>query len=170
MDQPTNIKLTIKGKAEDVTLAVLAAQKRILRDTIGFDESKFALAADAGFADTMDSLMGMLGRGRYTEHEDGTAEYSSEQESYSCIYSEDIEDIAKAVKDAAPSVEAHLAAVITVTYAEGYDLCVDIDYANGEISSTCREEYYDDWEGDDDDDDDWLDEYDDEWEADGDED
>ena len=36
-----------------------------------------------------------------------------------------------------------ISAVITITYSEGYDLCVDIDYADGEMSVDTTEEYYD---------------------------
>ena len=32
---------------------------------------------------------------------------------------------------------------------EGYDLCVDVDYVDGEMTVDCSEEYYEGWEEDD---------------------
>ena len=84
----------------------------------------------------------ILGGFDYNELEDGTVEYTAEQESYACIWEEDITEIAQAIIDVSPDVEFHISAVITVTYAEGYDLCVDVDYVNGEKTVRTEEDYY----------------------------
>ena len=52
------------------------------------------------------------------------------------------EDIIKVSSD----VEVHISAVITVTYSEGYDLCVDVDYVDGELNMDISEAYYEDWD------------------------
>ena len=44
MDQPTNIKIRIRGSEADVKRAALAAQKRIDRDTNGFREENYIFA------------------------------------------------------------------------------------------------------------------------------
>ena len=153
MDQPTNLEITIKGKAEDVKKAALAAQKRIDADTNGFDENAYVIDAVDDFEEILDEAIGMLGDYGCNELDDGTAEYHTEQESYGCIFEDDIMEIGKAIAAAAPDVEAHISAVITITYAEGYDLCVDVDYQGGELSMETLEEYYEGWE---DEDDDWA--------------
>lgn len=76
-----------------------------------------------------------------------TVEYYSEQESYACIWEDDILDIPRVISEIAPTVKAHVSAVITITYTEGYDLCVDADCADGNVKAVIFEDhegYYDD--------------------------
>ena len=129
--QPTSLEITIKGNVEAVKRA---AQKRIDSNTNGFDEKAYVIDDVDDFEELLDDAIGMLGDYKCNESEDGTAEYTTEQESYGCIYDTDIMEIGKAIATAAPDVEAHISAVITITYEEGYDLCVDVDYEDGELS------------------------------------
>lgn len=151
MDQPTKLELLIKGKSEDVKRAALAAQRGIDLNTNGFKESAYAFGDGSDFKEKIDEAISIFGDYNYNEYEDGTAEYTTEQESYSCIWEEDIKGIANAIIEVTPNVEIHISAVITITYEEGYDLCVDVDYVDGEISMDISEEYYEDWEDDEED-------------------
>lgn len=150
MDQPTNLEITIKGNSEDVMRAAIAAQRRIDLDTNGFEEGAFELGSVSDFEEKMSDAIGMLGDYKYNEKEDGVAEYTTEQESYGCVFEDDIRDIANEIIKVSPDVEAHISAVITITYEEGYDLCVDVDYEDGELSVSSSEEYYEDFDEEDD--------------------
>ena len=152
MDQPTNIEIVIKGQGKDVKRAALAAQRRIDLHTNGFNESAYVFGDGSDFEEKMDEILGDY---NYNEHEDGTAEYTAEQESYACIWEEDITEIAQAIVDTSPDVEFHISAVITVTYAEGYDLCVDVDYVDGKKTVSTEEAYYEGFDEDEDEDEDW---------------
>ena len=147
MDQPTHIEIVIKGKAKDVQRAAFAAQRRIDVNTLGFNESAYVFDDDFDFAEKMDEIITEYS---YNELNDGTAEYTIEQESYACIWEEDITEIAQAIIDISPNVEFHISAVITVTYAEGYDLCVDVDYVDGKKTVSTEEAYYEGWNEDED--------------------
>ena len=141
MDQPTNIDITIKGTAVDVKRAALIAQKHLDLEEYDFNESAYALDGD------LDLKMDHLGILDYcTPSENGIAEYEITQESYRCIEQEDIEAIANDMIKASPDVEFHISAVITVTYADGFDLCVDIDYTDGNMDVNVSEDYYDNWD------------------------
>ena len=160
MDQPTNLKIKITGKSESVKRAALAAQRRIDLDTNGFEENAYEMTGNSDFEEKLDKAIGIYGDYSYEEAEDETSEYSTEQESYSCIWEDDIRGIANEIIKASPDVEVHISAVITITYAEGYDLCVDIDYVDGELSVDSYEEFYEGWEEDEGwgEEDDWLEE------------
>ena len=80
MDQPTNLEITITGKAEDVKRAALASQRRIDLDTRGFEENSYIFGDGSDFQVKMDEAM-VLGSYDFNEHEDGNAEYSTEQDS-----------------------------------------------------------------------------------------
>ena len=145
MDQPTSLEIVIKGKGESVKRAAVAAQKGIDRNTRSFQESNYVFGDGSDFAEKM-NIIGVLGDYTYHEKEDGTAEYTTEQESYGCIWEENIKGIADAIIEVSPDVEIHIAAVITITSSEGYDLCVDVDYVDGELSIERSEDYYEDWD------------------------
>ena len=153
MDQPTSLEIKITGKSESVKRAAFAAQRRIDLDTNGFEENKYEFLKDSDFEKKLDEAIGIYGDYGYAESEDGLAEYSTEQESYSCIWEDDIRGIANEIIKVSPDVEFHIAATITITYSEGYDLCVEVDYADGDLEVSSYEEYYEGWE---EDDDDWL--------------
>lgn len=144
MDQPTNLNITIKGKSADVKRGALAAQRRIDLDTKGFDESAYEYGDGSDFKEKLDAAIDILGDYNFVENEDGTAEFSTEQESYGCIEEDEIKDIANDIVKVSPDSEVHITAVITATYEDGYDLCVDIDYVDGEMNVDTSEEYYDD--------------------------
>lgn len=144
MDQATTIEITILGKQEDVKRAALAAQRRIDIGTNGFEENAYEYGDGSDFKSKMDATVDILGSYNYSEQEEGKAEYRSEQESYGCEEEEDIKAIVNDIIKTSPCVEVHLSAVITVTYDEGYDLCVDIDYVDGKMSVDSFEDYYDD--------------------------
>ena len=152
MDQPTSIEMTIKGQAEDVKRAALAAQRRIDIETKGFKESAYEYGDGSDFKTKMDDVVDVLGDYEYTENSDGTAVFSTEQESYGCIEERNIKEIADDIVKTSPNVEAHISAVITITYEEGYDLCVEADYVDGKLSVESSEEYYE-WDDEDDDED-----------------
>ena len=85
MDQPTNLEITISGKTEDVKRAALTLQRRIDLDTGGFEESAYAFGDGSDFREKMDEAIDVFGSYELKEQEDGTAEYSTEQESYECV-------------------------------------------------------------------------------------
>lgn len=154
MDQPTSLEIVIKGKEEDVKRAALAAQRKIDFDTKGFEEGAYAFGDGSDFKTKMDNAIDVLGNYEFSVCGDGTAEFSTEQESYGCVEADDIKEIANDIIKVSPDVEAHISAVITATYEEGYDLCVDVDCIDGKISVETSEEYYeedDDYEDEDDD-------------------
>ena len=138
MDQPTNIKITIKGKKEDVKLAALSAERRIDLETRGFKESEYVMGSE---------LEKLIEKTIYFEGDKAVCDI--EEESYACIYDSDITDIAEEIIKVAPEVEFQIAATITITFSEGYDLCVDISYVNGEMNEEIFEEYYEGWEDED---------------------
>ena len=148
MDQPTNLTIEIKGKSEDVKRAALVAQNRIGLDTIEFEECEYEFIENSEFEEKLNEAIGMYGDYNYVEADDETAEYSTEQESYECISEDDIKEIAEEIIKVSPDVEAHISAVITITFEEGYDLCVDVDYVDGELNVNSSEDYYDDCEED----------------------
>lgn len=152
MDQPTNLEITIKGDVEAVKNAAIAMQKSIESTTRGFDENSFVVSAERDFETIMSDSIDILGSYDFDENGDGTAEFSTEQESYGCIEEGDIKNIAKAIIAVAPTVEAHITAVITITYSEGYDLCVEVDCADGKMKVETSEEYYEDWDDEDEED------------------
>lgn len=76
---------------------------------------------------------------------------NNKQDNYVCLDEDEIKNIAKAIMKESPNVEAHISAVITITYSEGYDLCVDVDYVDGKMSVDTSEEYYEDFEDEDED-------------------
>lgn len=149
MDQPTNLAITIKGASEAVRNAAVAMQKSIAGTTSGFDENVFIVSRN--FDAIMKDSIGILGNYDYCENEDGTAQFGTEQESYGCIEESDVRNIAKAIIESSQTVKAHISAVITATYGEGYDLCVEIDCADGKMKVETTKEYYEDWENDEDD-------------------
>ena len=152
MDQPTNLEITIKGKAEEIKRAAFIAQRRIDLNTNGFDEGAYLYNDDQNFESRMDELI-VLGSYNYYEPTDGMAEFETEQESYGCVEENDIKGIATDIIKVSPEVEIHISAVITITYEDGYDLCVDVDYVNGELNVETSEEYYEDEYDDDEDED-----------------
>ena len=140
MDQPTNLTITIKGNADDVKCAALAAQRKIaIFDGNELDEITYEFSDGSDFESQMEEILDTY---EYQEDEDGNAEYSSDQESYGCIWQENITEIAEELIKIAPDLEIHISAVITVTYADGYDLCVDIDYVDGKMTVDISEDYY----------------------------
>ena len=149
MDQPTKLQITITGNSNDVKRAALAAQRRVDLYTAGFDEKAYVFGDGSDFEEKMDDTVVVYD---YTENEDGTAEYDADQESYACIEENDIVDIANEIVKTSPDVEFHISAVITVTYADGFDLCVDVDYVDGTMSVETREDYYEDFFEDEDED------------------
>ena len=152
MDQPTNLEITITGKTEDVKKAALASQRRIDMETRGFEESAYAYGDGSDFKEKLDEAIDILGSYGFDEKDDGTAEYSTEQESYGCVEEENIKDIANDIIKVSPNVEFHIEAVITATYEDGYDLCVDVDYTGGKLTVNTSEEYYDEEDDEEDDD------------------
>lgn len=146
MDQPTSLEIVIKGNGESVKRAALAAQRRIDLDTKGFKESAYVFGNGSDFEEKIVEAISILGNYEYTECEDGTAEYRTEQESYGCIWEENIKEIAEDIIKVSADVEIHISAVITITYEEGYDLCVDVDYVDGELKVYSSEAYYEDWD------------------------
>ena len=150
MDQPTNLEIVIKGTKEDVKRAALAAQRRIDLDTKGFEESNYVFGDGSDFETKLADTIGIFGDYKYNENEDGTAEYTTVQESYGCVEEDDIVEIVKDISTASLNVEVHISAVITDTYEEDYELCVNIDYVEGEMSVDSSEEYFDDFDEEDD--------------------
>ena len=148
MDQPTGIEIRIIGKSMDVKRAALAAQRRIDLDTRGFEEEKYIFGDGSDFEEKIEEAVGILGDYNFDDNEDGTAEYHTEQESYACIEEGDIKGIAEDIVKTSPDVEFHMTAVITVTEWEGYDVCVDADYVNGELNVDVSEEYYENFDED----------------------
>ena len=130
MDQPTYLKLHITGTEQNVAQAANAAIRVIQQDSPPkYFENRVKRMLEANFRTTTDS----------------NAEFSMGEElCYWAIYEEDISTIADAIVQASPDVKFHLSARITMTYEEGYDLCVDIDYADGEMSEDVSEDPYDD--------------------------
>ena len=126
-------------------------QKRIDIYEGNYEETSYEIDDDSDFNSVMDALP-ISGYYEYDENDDGSAEYTTEQDNYALIEADDIEALAREVIHIVPSVEFHIEAVITVTFADGYDLCVDIDYVDGEMKVECSEEYYDNWENDEKDD------------------
>ena len=59
-------------------------------------------------------------------------------------------NIADDIIVAFPNVEIHISAGITITYDDGYDLCVDVDYAEGEKNVNSYRSYYEGREEDED--------------------
>jgi len=132
MDQPTNLNLRITGTEQNVMKAANAAARIIKKDSPSeYFEARVKNMLENNFKTTGDSDM---------------AEFSVMEECYWAIYEEDISAIADAIVEASPDVKFHLSACITITYEEGYDLCVDIDYADGEMTKDVSEEYYEDEE------------------------
>lgn len=148
MDQPTHLDITIKGTSENVKRAALAIQRRIDFYASNYTAGAYELKDDSDFNSVMDKLL-VLEDYEYTEGDDGSAEYTTEQDSYELIEVEDIEGLAREIITNVPEVEFHISAVLTITYADGFDLCVDIDYADGEMNVECSEEYYDNAEDED---------------------
>lgn len=145
MDLSTILKIKITGKTEEVKRAALASQRRIALDTRGFEESAYFFGDGSDFKVKMDKAI-FLGNYEFNEHGDGNAEYSTEQESYGCTEKDDIKDIANDIIKVSSNVEFHIDALITITYEEGYDLCVDVEYGGGRLTVNSSEKYYDDEE------------------------
>ena len=143
MDQSTILKIKITGKKEEVKRAALASQRRIALDTRGFEESAYFFGDGSDFKVKMDEAI-FFGNYEFNEHGDGNAEYSTEQESYGCTEEDDIKEIANDIRKVSPNVEFHIEAVITITYEEGYDLCVDIEHVGGKLTVDTSEWFYDD--------------------------
>ncbi len=142
MDQPTSIEIKIKGKEIDVKRAANAAQRRIDLETRGFDENNYIFGDGSDFEERMDDIMGILGSYDICSVDNDIIEFESEQSSYGCTSEEDIKGIANDMIKESPNVEFHIESVITDTYSEGYDLCVDADYANGELKVVTDKDYY----------------------------
>lgn len=151
MDQPTSIEIRIVGKSMDVMRAALVAQRRIDLETEGFEECNYIFGDGSDFRAKIERAIDCFGEYSFDENEDGTAEYHTEQESYACIDKNDIKGIADDIVKVSPDVEIHMESAITITYEEGYDLCVDIDYVNGDMNVNVSEDYYDDFDENDDD-------------------
>lgn len=146
MDQPTKLEITIKGKELDIKRAALVAQRRIDLPTRGFKESNYEFGDGSDFESKMDGTLGKLGH--YTiSLKDDVVEFTSEQESYGCTDESDVRNIAEDIVKATPAVEVHISATITVNAAEGYDIGVEIDYANGDMKVDVSEDKYasDNW-------------------------
>ena len=144
MDQPTSLDITIRGKSIDVKRAALAAQRRIDLDTRGFKKEKYIFGDGLDFEEKIKDTV--YGDYSLNENENGTAKYQTEQTSWACIYREDIKEIADDIVKTSPDVELHMTAVITMTYEEGYDLCLDVDYVNGEMHTNVSKKYYEDFD------------------------
>ena len=137
MAQPTYLNLCITGTERAVAQAANAAARIIQQDSPPkYFENRVKGMLEANFKATTDS---------------NAAEFSVREECYWAIYEEDISTIADAIVQASPDVKFHLSARITMTYEEGYDLCVDIDYADGEMSTDISEDPYEDEEDEDED-------------------
>jgi hypothetical protein len=145
MDLSTILKIKITGKKEEVKRAALASQRRIALDTRGFEESAYFFGDGSDFKVKMDEAI-FFGNYEFNEHGDGNAEYSTEQESYGCTEEDDIKEIANDIIKVSSNVEFHIYALITITYEEGYDLCVDVGYEGGKLTVNTSEKYYDDEE------------------------
>jgi len=149
MDQPTYLEMTIKGNELDVKCASIAANRRIARDTIGFDENEYVFI-ERSFSAQIEKIYSSLGSYEFSQVEGDKWEFKAQQDSYGCIEEDDIKEIAEEIIQSSPNVEFHLSAVITTYNEDGYDLCVEIDFVNGEINVNTSEDYFDD-EGDDED-------------------
>ena len=137
MDQPTYLKLHITGAEQSVVKAANAAARIIEQDSPRkYFEGRVQDLLKYGLRITGDS----------------NAEFSVDMDDcYWAIYEEDISTIADTIVQASPDVKFHLSARITMTYEEGYDLCVDIDYADGEMNVDTSEDFYEDDEYEDED-------------------
>lgn len=149
MDQPTSIELRIVGNEQDVKRAALSAMARINQDTNGFVESDYSFGDGSDFEKQMSNILDLAGSFNIHQKNDGQIEFESEQESYGCVYEEDIREIANAMISVSPNIEFHIEAVITIYADEGYDLCVDVNYINGKCKVKVTEEEYDDFDNED---------------------
>ena len=150
MDQPTSIEIRITGKSTDVMRAALAAQRKIDLEPMGFNEEKYILSDGSDFGEKMKEEACTFGDFSFDKNKAGTAEFYTEQESYSCTEEDDIKEIAEAMIETSPGVEFYMTAVITVTYYEGYDICIDAKYVNGKLDVNVSEEYYESFDEDED--------------------
>jgi len=153
MDQPTNLEITIKGNKLDVKRAAIAANRRIERDTRGFDENEYVFNEES-FDDQIEEIYEILGSYEINQIEANEWEFKAEQDSYGCTEENDIKEIAEEIVRSSPNVEFHISAVITTCYEDGYDLCVDVDFVNGEMNVNTFKDYFDDEEDDDEEEDD----------------
>lgn len=142
MDQPTNLKLHISGTEQNVSQAANAAVRIINQDCRRqYFESrvKDMLENPFNFKKSDDSNI---------------VEFSLDVECYWAFEEADISQIANAIIQASPDVKFHLFAQITMTYWDGYDTCVDINYSSGQTTVNVSYDEYDDDEEDDDEKDD----------------
>lgn len=129
MDQPTNLELRITGTEQSVAPAAEAAARIIAKDS----PSEY-------FEQRVKNML--EGTIKATADPDIVA-FALNRESYWAVAEEDISAIADAIIQASPEVTLHLSARITMTYEEGYDTCVDINYASGERTVNVSYDEYD---------------------------
>lgn len=142
MDQPTYLAITIKGRESNVKRAAIAANRRINIDTKGFEEKDYVFN-EVSFEQQIEDIYGVFGSYELNQISDDLWKFEAEQDSYGCIAENDIKEIAEEISKCSPDVEYHISARITITYDDGYDLCVDIDSVNGEMKVESYEDYYD---------------------------
>lgn len=129
MDQPTYLKLHITGTEQSVTQAADSAARVINQNSPReYFENRVKNMLEHNFKKNVDSNM---------------VEFLLNEDCYWAIYEEDISQIAAAIIQASPDVNFHLFARITMTYCEGYDTCVDINYASGETTINVLYDEYD---------------------------
>ena len=120
MDQPTYLNLHITGNKQNVIQAANAAARIIQKDSPReYFENRVKDMLECNFKIMTESNI---------------AEFSVNEECYWAIYEEDISEIADTIIKASPDVKFHLFARITINYCEGYETCVNINYASGETS------------------------------------
>jgi hypothetical protein len=129
MDQPTNLELRITGTEQSVAPAAEAAARIIAKDS----PSEY-------FEQRVQNML--EGNIKATADPDIVA-FALNRESYWAVAEEDISAIADEIIQASPEVTLHLSARITMTYEEGYDTCVDINYASGERTVNVSYDEYD---------------------------
>ena len=129
MDQPTYLELHITGTEQNVAQAANFAARIINQNSPReYFEYRVKNMLENNLKNTIDSEV---------------VEFSLNTESYWAIYEEDISQIANAIIQASSDVKFHLFARITMTYCEGYDTCVDINYASGKITIDVSYDEYD---------------------------
>ena len=129
MDQPTYLELHITGTEKNVTRAADSAARVINQNSPReYFETRVKNMLERNFKKNVDSNI---------------VEFSVNEDCYWAVYEEDISQIADVIIQASPDVNFHLFARITMTYCEGYDTCVDINYASGETTIDVSYDEYD---------------------------
>lgn len=158
MDQPTTLNITITGTEPDVIRAAVAAKRRIDKHSVDLNEEDYSFDESLDFEKLEQGIYENAYTFSHERREDGTVSLDTEMSDYDCIEENDVREIADEIVKAAPEVEFGISAVITITFAEGYDLCVDIDYTDGQMKVETSEEYYEGFDDDEEDDEDEDDE------------